>query len=108
MLKLDSHVAAHTMIDLAGVHARHGSLRDASVCYERGLAAMRELGDRHGEARTLAHLAAVYVRDGRVEDAIDCYESSLAILRERGDRHGEAQTLRDLKLAMHDFDGPLR
>jgi tetratricopeptide (TPR) repeat protein len=106
MLELmDRHIAAQTMADLGGVHARTGCLRDAISCYERSLACMREVGNRHGEARTLAGLAGVYLRDGRREDAIDCYESCLAILREHRDHHGETQTLCDLQVAMREFDG---
>ena len=60
MLELmDRQIAAHTMTDLAAVHVRHGSLRDAVTCYERALDAMREQGDVEGEARTLRELAAV-------------------------------------------------
>ncbi len=56
---MDRHVEARTMTDLAGVYARHGALRSAIACYERGLAAVREVGDRHGEAQTLRDLAAM-------------------------------------------------
>ena len=100
----DRRIAAQTLTDLAGIHVRYGALRDASTCYERCLATMREHGDRHGEAQTLASLAGVYLRDGRRSDAIDCYDSCAAILREQGDRAGEAQSLRDLEVAMHDLD----
>ena len=99
----DRRIAAQTLTDLAGIHARHGALRDAITCYERCLATMREHGDRHGEAQTLASLAGVYLREGRRSDAIDCYGSCAAILREQGDRAGEAQSLRDLDVAMRDF-----
>ena len=57
--RMDRQSAAHTMTDLAGVHLRHGSLRDAITCYERALEAMREQGDVEGEARTLRDLNAV-------------------------------------------------
>lgn len=59
MLELmDRHVAAHTMTDLAGLHVRKGSLRDAITCYERALEALREEGDHEGVALTLCRLAA--------------------------------------------------
>ena len=99
----DRRIAAQTLTDLAGIHVRHGALRDATTCYERCLATMREHGDRHGEAQTLASLAGVYLRDGRRADAIDCYASCVAILREEGERGGEAQSLRDLEVAMRDL-----
>jgi len=94
---------AQAMNDLAGVHARHGSLGQAIICYEHGLRSVRELGDRAGEARTLASLAAVYLRAGRREDAIDCYASSLAILQHEGDGVDETLALRDLRIAINEF-----
>lgn len=99
----DRRIAAQTLTDLAGIHVRHGALRDAITCYERCLATMREDGDRHGEALTLASLAGIYLRSGRRSDAIDCYDSCTAILREQGYRAGEAQSLRDLEVAMRDM-----
>ena len=99
----DRRIAAQTLTDLAGIHVRHGALRDAITCYERCLATMRAHGDRHGEAQTLASLAGVYLRDGRRADASDCYDSCAAIVRERGNRAGDAQSLRDLEVAMRDF-----
>jgi len=104
----DRRIAAQTLTDLAGIHVRHGALRDATTCYQRCLATTREHGDRHGEAQTLANLADVYLRDGRRADAIDCYESCAAILRGQGDRAGEAQSLRDLEVAMRDFSAVQR
>ncbi|HEV2060982.1 MAG TPA: hypothetical protein VGR11_16650 [Solirubrobacteraceae bacterium] len=63
MLELmDRHVAANTMIDLAAVHVRHGSLRDAITCYERAVEAMREQGDHHGEAQARRALEAARAR----------------------------------------------
>ncbi len=56
---MDRHVAADTMTELAGVHARHGCLRDAITCYERALDAMREHSNRALEARTRRDLDAV-------------------------------------------------
>ena len=105
MLELTEHrhAEAQTMNDLAAVHARNGSLRDAIACYERSLLALRERGDRHGEASTLASLASVYARDGRQADAIDCYESSLSIMREQCDPHGAARVLRDFTLAKREM-----
>ncbi|MDP1848360.1 MAG: tetratricopeptide repeat protein [Solirubrobacteraceae bacterium] len=104
MLDLTNHrIAAETLTDLAGVHARRGALRDAIVCYERCLATMRAHGDRDGEAQTLASLAGVFLRSGRRADAIDCYDSCGRILREHGDRSGATQTLRDLEVAMRDL-----
>lgn len=59
MLELmDRHVAAHTMTDLAALHLRAGSLRDAITCYERALEAQRDAGDRDGAALTLRRLDA--------------------------------------------------
>jgi len=60
MLELtDRHVEARTMTDLAGVYARHGSLQTAIACYERGLVALRDIGEHHAEARALRELSAV-------------------------------------------------
>ena len=55
---MDRHVAAHTMTDLAALHVRTGSLRDAITCYERALDAQREVGDCDGAALTLRRLDA--------------------------------------------------
>lgn len=60
MLELmNRHVAADTLTDLAAVHVRHGSLRDAITCYERALDAIREQGDQVAAEQTLRDLEAV-------------------------------------------------
>lgn len=56
---MDREVQARTMTDLAGVYARHGSLHSAIECYERGLAAIRALGDLDAEKHLLDELEAV-------------------------------------------------
>jgi hypothetical protein len=60
MLELtDRHVAGRTMTDLADVYARHGSLQAAMACYERALAAFRDVGDTDAEAHALCRLDAL-------------------------------------------------
>lgn len=59
---MDRQIAADTMTDLAAVHVRHGSLRDAIACYERAIDALREEGDHRGVAQTLRDLNAVRKR----------------------------------------------
>jgi hypothetical protein len=58
----DRHIEARTMTDLAGVYVRHESLSAAIMCYERRLAAVRELGDLDAEMQTLRELDAMRAR----------------------------------------------
>jgi DNA-binding SARP family transcriptional activator/tetratricopeptide (TPR) repeat protein len=74
---------------------------------ERGLAILREAGDRRGEAATLVNLGVTAGMLGEIEGSLTYLRRALAVFRDLGDRHDEAVTLQNIGHAMlelHRYD----
>ena len=80
-----------------GLHLQlRGRSREARVCFEKGLAIAREMGDRRGEGTALANLGNTFSTLGDDGKAIGFHEQHLAVARAVKDRSGEGKALGNL------------
>ncbi|MEM9247017.1 MAG: tetratricopeptide repeat protein, partial [Cyanobacteria bacterium P01_F01_bin.153] len=86
--------------NVGAVQAAGGDLTRATTTYERGLALVRQAGDRLGEAENLADLGLVQAKQGDYEGAIDFYLRALQANRPGGDLVQQSRILTRLGQVM--------